>query len=74
MRFASDDVRDHMVCRKNDLRTFVCAVRSLAALEKSKNRLSRDFWSRSIFAFATQSREEQTWSFNAAMSAFDRFC
>src|SRR4029077_4320491 len=42
----------HRLSQKR-LRTFVRAVRSLAAPEESKNRLSRDFWSRSIFDFCT---------------------
>ena len=51
MGFARGDVRrPHRFAQKRP-RTSVSALRSFAAVERSKNRLSRDFPSRSIFDF-----------------------
>jgi hypothetical protein len=68
MRFVRGDVRDHTQKRP---RIFVSALQSLAAVETSKNRLSRDFRSRSISAFATVSGAKQTCREVLAMPAFD---
>src|SRR4051794_16792205 len=50
MRFAFGDARDHVIWQKTttDLRI---GLRGLAALEVSRNRLSRDFPGRPIFDF-----------------------
>jgi hypothetical protein len=51
MRLASGDVRGpHRFTQKRP-RTIVSALRGFAAVETSKNQLSRNFWSRSIFDF-----------------------
>ena len=50
MRFASGGVRDHIAFAQNRPRTFVVALQSVAAAEKSKNQLSRDFRWRPRFA------------------------
>jgi hypothetical protein len=42
MHFARGDVRDHVVSSK--INHFLVALKSDAATETSKNRLSRDFW------------------------------
>jgi hypothetical protein len=39
-------------------RTFVPALQRVAAVETSKNQLSRDFWCRSIFDFLQQYRSK----------------
>ena len=51
MRFVRGNVRD----RIDRPRTCVATLKSVAAAEKSKNQLSRDFRCRSIFDFATVS-------------------
>jgi hypothetical protein len=47
MCFASGDVRDHFTQKRT--RTIVSALRGFAAVETSKNQLSRNFWPRSVF-------------------------
>jgi hypothetical protein len=49
MRLASGDVRDRFTQKRP--RTIVSALRGFDAVETSKNQLSRNFWSRSIFDF-----------------------
>jgi hypothetical protein len=49
MRFARRDVRDHNAFLQKRPRTFVSPLASIAAVETSKHRLSRDFGSLSIF-------------------------
>jgi hypothetical protein len=56
MRSARGDVRGHTILHKNDQRTFVSALASIAAVETSKHRLSRDFQRGSIFDFCKQNR------------------
>jgi hypothetical protein len=57
MRFARGDQRDHIVSDKTDLRI----LQSLAAVETSENRLSRDYHSRSIFDFCNSIGTCRTW-------------
>jgi len=58
MRLASGDARDHILSHKKRPRTIVSALRGFAAVETSKNLLSRNFWSRSIFDFCNTIRPE----------------
>jgi hypothetical protein len=50
IRFARGDVWDRIVSQKRP-GTFISALWCLVAIETTKNRLSRDFWRRSIFNF-----------------------
>ena len=45
---------------RNRPRTFVAALNSEAAAEKSKNQLSRDFYGRSIFDFCNSICQQET--------------
>jgi len=60
MRLASGDARDHILSHKKRPRTIVSALRGFAAVETSKNLLSRNFWSRSIFDFCNSIRQKAT--------------
>jgi hypothetical protein len=51
MCFASGDVRDHIVSHKNDHGPSYLRYGGFAAVETSKNQLSRNFWPRSAFDF-----------------------
>ena len=51
MRLARGDMRDHIVSHKKRPLTFVTALQSFAAVRASRNQLSRDFRSGSIFEF-----------------------
>jgi hypothetical protein len=44
-------MRDHIFSHESDRRLPVSALSSVATVEESKNRLSQDFWYRSIFDF-----------------------
>ena len=59
MRSTRGDVRDHIVLHKND-QTFVSGLESIAAVETSKHRLSRDFQRRSIFDFCNNICQQRT--------------
>jgi AcrR family transcriptional regulator len=60
MRFARGEVRDHIVSHKNDHGPSYRPYRALVAVETSKNRLSRDFQSRSIFDFCNSIGAKRT--------------
>ena len=61
MRSARGDVReDHIVLHKKRPRTFVSGLASIAAVETSKHRLSRDFQRHSIFDFCNNIPQQRT--------------
>src|SRR6478735_8128787 len=55
---------------QNRSRTSVVALKSDAAVEKSKDQLSRDFWGRSIFDFCNNIGTFRTWRDVRLESAF----
>jgi len=65
MRFAHEDVRDHIISGKKQPPIRVSAPRSFAATESAKNRLSRDFWRRLIFDFFDSIDPPRTWQRSA---------
>jgi hypothetical protein len=61
MRFARGDVRDHIVFTQKQPPTFISPLRRVAAVEATKNQLSRDFRCSSIFDFFNSIPRKQTW-------------
>ena len=61
MCLASGGVRDHIVSKQKRPRTIVSALRGFDAVETSKNQLSRNFRSRSIFDFCNSIGTFRTW-------------
>ena len=60
MRFARGYVRGHVASHKNDHRPFVAALQGFAVVRASKNQLSRDFRSGSIFEFCNSIRQKRS--------------
>jgi len=60
MRFIRGDVRGPHCFAQKRPRTIVSALQSVAAVEASKNQLSRDFSYRSIFDFCNSICQKQT--------------
>jgi hypothetical protein len=60
MRFTHGSVKGPYRSVQNRPRTFVAALNSEAAAEKSKNQLAREFWGRSIFDFCNSIGTKRT--------------
>ena len=69
MRFAHADLRGHIVFTQERPPTFVSALKGAAALETTKNGLSRDFRCRSIFDFFNSIGTKRTCRRTQRMSA-----
>ena len=57
-----------MFSHENDHRLPVSALSSVAAVEESKNQLSRDFWYGSIFDFCNSNGTKRTYRSGCHMS------
>ncbi len=71
MRFVRGNVRDPHRFTQNRPRTCVAALKGVAAVEKSKNQLSRDFRCRPIFDFCNSIGSKADITGSAVTSAFD---
>ena len=70
MRFVRGNVREPCRSTQNRPRTCVAALKNVAAVEKSKNQISRDFRCRPIFDFCNSIGTKQTSQRLPAMSSF----
>src|SRR3984957_18632707 len=72
MRFARGDVRGPHRFTRDRPRSFVAALQSVTAEEKSKNQLSRDFWCCPIFDLCNSIGQTRKWRAIRRESALPR--